>query len=125
MVVTRRTFASFSVNDLDAARTFYGETLGMGVSAVGEHGPLWLHGPDGRETMIYLKRDHAPASFTVFNLSVDRIDEVVDELSSRGVRFLRYDGFETDERGIYHGAGHDIAWFSDPAGNNLSVVQEE
>src|SRR5687767_874460 len=121
MIATRRTFGSFPVDDINAARRFYGETLGMGVSVVGEHGPIWVRGSDGQETLIYLKPDHVPASFTVFNLSVERIDQVVDELSGLGVPFQRYEGLEADDRGIFHGEGHAVAWFNDPAGNILSV----
>jgi catechol 2,3-dioxygenase-like lactoylglutathione lyase family enzyme len=124
MVATRRVFGSFSVDDIDAARRFYGDTLGMRVSAVTDGGPLWLQGPGGQDTLVYLKPDHAPASFTVLNLSVDGAEQAVDELTERGVRFERYEGLETDERGIYRDERHAIAWFTDPAGNILSVVQE-
>ena len=123
MVAITGTFGSFSVGDLEAAKTFYGDLLGMKVSLVGEQGPLWLHGPGGCNTLIYAKPDHTPATFTVLNLSVDDIQQAVDELSSRGVRFERYDGYDTDARGIFHGHGHSLAWFTDPAGNNLSIVQ--
>jgi catechol 2,3-dioxygenase-like lactoylglutathione lyase family enzyme len=124
MVTTRRVFGSFSVDDIDAARRFYEGTLGMKVSAVSERGPVWLHGPSGQDTLVYLKPDHAPASFTVLNLSVDGIEQAVVELIERGVRFERYEGLETDDRGIYRDERHSIAWFTDPAGNSLSVVQE-
>lgn len=124
MVTTIRTFGSFSVDDIDAARRFYRDTLGMGVSTVGEHGPLFVHGPDGPEILVYAKPDHVPATFTVLNLSVSSGHAAVDELAAKGVVFERYDGFETDDRGIYRGEGHSIAWFTDPAGNVLSVVQE-
>lgn len=120
---TLRTFASLSVDDLDAARNFYEQTLGMKVSDEGEHGPLWLHGPNGHDTLIYPKPDHVPATFTVLNFAVDSIEETVDELAARGVQFDRYEGLGTDARGIYHGDGRSIAWFTDPAGNVLSVVQ--
>lgn len=124
MIDTRRTFASFAVNDIDAAKSFYGDTLGMKVSAVAEQGPIWLHGPGGQDTLVYPKPDHVPASFTVFNFSVDSIEKAVDELTAIGVRFERYEDFDMDDRGIYHGEGRAVAWFTDPAGNNLSVVQE-
>jgi catechol 2,3-dioxygenase-like lactoylglutathione lyase family enzyme len=124
MVATVRTFGSFSVDDLDASRTFYGDLLGMKVSLVSEEGPLWLHGPGSCDTLVYLKPDHTPASFTVLNLSVGDIERAVDELVELGISFERYTGLETDERGIFHGAGHSVAWFTDPAGNNLSVVEE-
>lgn len=123
MIHRMRTFASFSVDDIDAARSFYGDTLGMRVSDEGERGPLWLHGPDGHDTLVYRKPDHVPATFTVLNFAVDSIEKTVDELAAGGVQFERYEGLETDGRGIYRGAGHSTAWFTDPAGNVLSVVQ--
>jgi catechol 2,3-dioxygenase-like lactoylglutathione lyase family enzyme len=123
MIRALRTFASLSVDDLDAARSFYGQTLGMRLSGEGERGPLWLHGPDGHDTLIYPKPDHVPATFTVLNFAVDSIEETVDELATRGVQFERYEGLKTDARGIYDGEGHSTAWFTDPAGNVLSIVQ--
>jgi catechol 2,3-dioxygenase-like lactoylglutathione lyase family enzyme len=123
MIHTTRTFASFSVDDIDAARSFYEETLGMRVSDEGEHGPLWLHGPDGHDTLVYPKPDHVAATFTVLNFAVDNIEKAVGELAARGVQFERYEGLETDGRGVYRGEGHSTAWFTDPAGNVLSVVQ--
>ncbi|MFN2525665.1 MAG: VOC family protein [Actinomycetota bacterium] len=123
MIPTTRTFASFSVDDLDAARKFYGETLGMRVSDEGERGPIWLHGPDGHDTLVYLKPDHVPATFTVLNFAVDCIEQAVDVLVAQGVPLERYEGVDTDQRGIYRDEGHAVAWFTDPAGNSLSVVQ--
>ena len=123
MIDTVRTFASFSVDDIDAARRFYGDTLGMRVSDEGEHGPLWLHDPDGHDTLVYPKPDHVPATYTVLNFAVENIEKTVDELAAGGVRLERYEGRETDNRGIYRGEGHSTAWFTDPAGNVLSVVQ--
>ena len=119
-----KAFSGFSVSDIDEARRFYGETLGVKVSE--EHGVLTLHIAGDRDILVYPKPDHTPASFTILNFPVDDIDEVVDELSKRGVRFKRYDGFEQDEKGIYRGEGSPpIAWFTDPAGNVLSVLQEQ
>lgn len=123
MIHTTRTFASFSVDDIGAARSFYRDTLRMRVSDEGERGPLWLHGPDGHATLVYRKPDHVPATFTVLNFAVDSIEKTVDELSALGVQFERYEGLETDSRGIYRAEGRSIAWFTDPAGNVLSVVQ--
>lgn len=123
MVATVTTFGSFSVDDLEAAKTFYGDLLGMKVSLVSEHGPLWVHGPGGCDTLIYAKSDHTPAGYTVLNLAVEDIAQAVDELTSLGVTFERYDAYDTDDRGVFHGEGHSLAWFTDPAGNNLSVVQ--
>ena len=118
-------YSSFTVPDLEAARGFYAETLGLNVSNALPNGagPLWLSVEDARRALVYRKADHQPASFTVLNLSVDDIDSAVDDLAARGVEFERYPGYEQDARGIVHGPGHDIAWFHDPAGNNLSLVQ--
>ena len=119
-------FSGFSVDKLDAAKTFYHDTLGLEV----EDGPmgLGLKLAGGGRVFIYDKPDHKPAEFTILNFPVDDIDEAVDELASRGVRFERYDGFPQDEkgvmRGIAAGQGPDIAWFKDPSGNVLSVLQE-
>jgi catechol 2,3-dioxygenase-like lactoylglutathione lyase family enzyme len=119
---TTEAFSGFAVNDLGAAKRFYRDTLGLRVSE--EHGLLTLHIAGGRDILVYSKADHAPASFTILNFPVDDIDGAVDELSQRGVRFERYDGFEHDERGIERGpGGPPIAWFTDPAGNILSVLQ--
>lgn len=124
MVQAKRIFGSFSVDDIEAARRFYQETLGMKIELVTEDGPLFLHGPNGSATLVYPKADHTPASFTVLNLSVDDIERSVEELTSRGLEFQRYPGIEADERGIHRSRGHSIAWFTDPAGNELSIVQE-
>jgi catechol 2,3-dioxygenase-like lactoylglutathione lyase family enzyme len=118
-----KAFSGFSVNDLAAARGFYSETLGLQVSE--EHDLLTLHIAGGRDILVYPKPAHTPASFTILNFPVDDIDPAVDELTARGVRFERYDGFEQDEKGIARGDdGPPIAWFTDPAGNILSVLQE-
>lgn len=124
MVQTKRVFGSFSVDDIEAARQFYEGTLGMKTELVTDDGPLFLHGPSGSVTLVYPKADHTPASFTVLNLSVDDIDSTVALLSSQGVEFQRYDGIEADDRGIHRSRGHSIAWFTDPAGNELSLLQE-
>jgi len=115
-------YSGFSVDDIPAAKRFYGETLGLNV--VEEHGMLGLQLAGGGRVLVYPKENHEPATFTVLNFPVDDIDEAVDELSERGVRFERYDGFDQDERGIMRDEGPDIAWFKDPAGNVLSVLQE-
>jgi catechol 2,3-dioxygenase-like lactoylglutathione lyase family enzyme len=118
-----KAFSGFSVDDLEAARRFYGETLGLRVSE--EHGLLQLHIAGDRDTLVYPKGEqHAPASFTILNFPVDDIDAAVDELAARGVRFERYDGLDQDEKGIARAVGPAIAWFRDPAGNILSVLQE-
>ena len=118
-----KAFSGFAVPDVDEARRFYGETLGIDTSV--EHGLLTLHLAGGeRPTLAYPKPDHTPADYTILNFPVDDIEAAVDELTSRGVEFLRYDGMEQDERGIMRAVGPYIAWFTDPAGNVLSVLQE-
>jgi|SRR5579872_5303391 len=115
-------FSGFSVNDIDEARKFYAETLGLPVTE--DHGLLMLRLAGGRDTLIYPKADHVPASFTILNFRVDDIDAAVDELTSRGVRFERYKGMGQDAKGINRADGPFIAWFTDPAGNILSVLQD-
>jgi len=115
-------FSGFAVDDIDAARSFYGETLGLKVTDE-EMGVLTIHLAGDRPTMIYPKPDFTPATYTILNFQVDDVDAAVDELDSRGVAFERYEGFEQDERGIARGNGPDIAWFKDPAGNILSVLK--
>jgi catechol 2,3-dioxygenase-like lactoylglutathione lyase family enzyme len=116
-----KVLTSFSVDDVPKARTFYGETLGLKVSE--QSGALLLHFPGGNDTLIYPKPDHIPASYTLLNFIVEEIDRAVDQLVARGVRFLRYDEFGADHRGIVRGPDRDVAWFSDPAGNIHSVGQ--
>jgi catechol 2,3-dioxygenase-like lactoylglutathione lyase family enzyme len=118
-------FSGFAVDDLDAARAFYRDTLGLEVTDE-EMGILTLHLARDRPTMIYPKPDFEPATYTILNFQVADVEAAVDELGSRGVEFERYDGFEQDEKGIAHtpGGGPDIAWFKDPAGNILSVLSE-
>lgn len=117
-----KAFSGFSVDDIDAARKFYGETLGLRVS--GEHDMLTLHIAGGRDILVYPKKDHRPATYTVLNFPVDDIEAAVDELERRGVRFERYEQLKADEKGIFRGGGPLIAWFTDPAGNVLSVLEE-
>ena len=117
-------FSGFSVDDIDAAKKFYGETLGIRVSELGT-GLLTLHVAGGRDIIVYSKPNHEPATYTILNFPVDDIDQAVDELSRRGVEFLRYDGFSQDDKGIARGdEGPPIAWFTDPAGNILAVLAE-
>jgi catechol 2,3-dioxygenase-like lactoylglutathione lyase family enzyme len=120
-------FSGFAVDDLNAAKTFYGETLGLDV-AEDPPGLLTLHLGGGTDVFVYPKPDHTPATFTILNFPVDDIDQAVDELSSRGVRFERYEGFEQDDKGIARPGseqqGPPIAWFKDPAGNVLSVLEQ-
>jgi catechol 2,3-dioxygenase-like lactoylglutathione lyase family enzyme len=122
MLDASKAFSGFSVNDVAAARSFYGDTLGLEVSE--EHGLLWLRTGQGSGIFVYPKPDHTPASFTILNFPVPDIDEAVDELTKRGVQFERYEGFEQDEKGILRGdEGPPIAWFTDPAGNVLAVLE--
>ena len=123
MFRTTKAFSGFAVNDIDAAKTFYGEVLGIDVTE--EHGLLNLHLAGGRDTLAYPKSDHVPATYTILNFPVADIDAAVDELASRGVTFERYDGFGQDDKGIAHGPdGPPIAWFTDPSGNILAVLEE-
>jgi catechol 2,3-dioxygenase-like lactoylglutathione lyase family enzyme len=117
-----KAFSGFSVDDVAAAKSFYGDTLGLDVSE--EHGLLWLRVAQSPGVLVYPKPNHTPASFTILNFPVADIDEAVDELTKKGVRFERYEGFEQDEKGILRGdEGPPIAWFTDPAGNVLSVLE--
>ena len=119
-------FSGFAVDDLDKAREFYGETLGLSVSSPADEMPLLnLQLAGGRSTMVYEKPDFTPATYTVLNFQVDDVDAAVDGLTSRGVEFERYEGFGQDEKGIARGDdGPPIAWFKDPAGNVLAVLEE-
>jgi catechol 2,3-dioxygenase-like lactoylglutathione lyase family enzyme len=121
-----KAFSGFAVDDLDAAHRFYGETLGLNTSGV-ENGLLTLHLAGDRDTLIYPKPEHKPAEYTILNFPVDDIDAAVGDLAARGVVFERYEGLGQDDKGIARGRaqgqGPDIAWFKDPAGNILSVLQ--
>src|SRR5579875_3284413 len=118
----KRPFSGFAVDDVPAAARFYRETLGFEVSE--EDGVLRLHLGDGNTILVYPRPDYTPATFTILNIPVDDIDAAVDTLTRRGVTFERYDGIEADERGIVRGGDPYIAWFKDPAGNILSVLQD-
>jgi catechol 2,3-dioxygenase-like lactoylglutathione lyase family enzyme len=125
MLADSPAFSGFSVDDLDAARSFYVETLGLRVSEVPEmDGLLRLQLGSGADVLVYAKGDHTPASFTVLNFPVPDVEKVVDELSARGVRFEHYEDPPTDEKGIMRAGGPLIAWFTDPAGNVFSVLQQ-
>jgi catechol 2,3-dioxygenase-like lactoylglutathione lyase family enzyme len=116
---------SFTVGDAAAARAFYASTLGLDVTEAlpGRPDPMWIRVGDGPGVFVYVKPDHVPAGFTVLNLTVDDIGLAVDELTNRGIEMQRFDAIPQDDRGIFHGEGHAIAWFTDPAGNSLSVVK--
>jgi predicted enzyme related to lactoylglutathione lyase len=122
-----RAFSGFSVDDLGKAKEFYGNTLGLEVSEEKEMGVLALKIAGGTDIFVYPKDNHEPATFTILNFPVSDIDEAVDDLTAKGVRFERYDmpGFEPDAKGIVRGPdGPPIAWFKDPAGNVLSVLED-
>ncbi len=118
-------FSGFAVPDVEAAKNFYGDTLGISVSE--EEGILSLHIAGGRDVLVYPKPDHAPANYTILNFPVPDVERAVDELAARGVEFKRYPEMEADqdEKGIFHGGGPLIAWFTDPAGNILSVLEQD
>jgi catechol 2,3-dioxygenase-like lactoylglutathione lyase family enzyme len=113
-------FHGFSVPDIEAARTFYGDVLGL--SAREENGMLWLELGGGTRTLVYPKDDHQPATYTVLNFAVADVESTVDELTEAGVEFIRYPQSPQDAKGIMRGYGPDIAWFTDPAGNVLSII---
>jgi catechol 2,3-dioxygenase-like lactoylglutathione lyase family enzyme len=123
MFANTKAFSGFAVDDLEKAREFYEGTLGLDVAE--ENGLVNLKLAGGRDTLIYPKPDFTPATYTILNFPVPDIDEAVDELAKRGVGFMRYEGFDQDEKGVWRGeGGPPIAWFTDPAGNILSVLEE-
>jgi predicted enzyme related to lactoylglutathione lyase len=122
MFTNTKAFSGFAVDDTEKAKEFYGKTLGLPVTE--DYGLLRLHITGGTDIVVYPKPGHVPASFTILNFPVDDIDAAVDGLVEKGVRFEKYEGMEADEKGIFRGGGPYIAWFTDPAGNILSVLQE-
>src|SRR5512147_2830956 len=122
MLTNRKPFSSFAVPDLEAARRFYGETLGLRATV--QAGMLTLRLAEDTTILVYPKPNHAPASYTILNFPVEDVEGEVRALAGRGVRFDRYAGFQQDELGIARGDGPDIAWFRDPAGNILALLQE-
>jgi catechol 2,3-dioxygenase-like lactoylglutathione lyase family enzyme len=118
-------FSGFSTGDIEAARTFYAGTLGLDVTD--EHGNLTLNLQGGGRVLIYPKDNHQPATFTVLNFPVPDIDAAVDRLTGAGIEMERYEGFGQDERGIVRPSspedGPSIAWFTDPAGNIISILE--
>ena len=122
MLKAEAAFSGFSVNDLAAAKEFYGTTLGVALEDI----PAGVSLKIGNEILMYPKSDHVPATYTMLNFPVDNIDEAVDELTAKGITFEHYAGI-TDHKGVARGLAHDrgpdIAWFKDPAGNILSVLQ--
>lgn len=118
-------FSGFAVDNIEKAKEFYGEVLGLIVDSANDMGLLTLKLSSGKDIIIYEKPDFKPASYTILNFPVSDIDTAVDGLTTKGVVFEKYEGFTQDEKGIARGAegGPDIAWFKDPAGNILSVLQ--
>ena len=123
MIDPTRAFHGFAVPDIDAARTFYADVLGLGVTE--DHGMLQLHVGGGSPTLVYPKPNHEPASYTILNFPVPDVEAAVDDLTAKGVMFERYEGTpaETDAKGVFRGGGPLIAWFTDPAGNVMSVIE--
>jgi catechol 2,3-dioxygenase-like lactoylglutathione lyase family enzyme len=120
-----KAFSGFAVKDVAEARRFYEGTLGLRVTELSaENGLLSIHIEGSRDVLVYQKPDHTPATYTVLNFPTDDIEGDVDALAAKGVTFERYDGMKMDERGINRGGGPLIAWFTDPSGNILSVLQE-
>jgi catechol 2,3-dioxygenase-like lactoylglutathione lyase family enzyme len=118
-----KAFSGFAVPDVAAAKAFYGDVLGIDVTE--SDGMLTLHLAGGRDTIVYPKPDHVPATYTILNFPVEDVEAAVDALAAKGVEFQKYVGedFSTDEKGIMRQGGPLIAWFTDPAGNILSVLQ--
>ena len=125
MLADSPAFSGFSVNDLAAARRFYEETLGLQTSDVEMEGLCRLQLGGGGYVLVYAKDDHTPATFTVLNFPVPDVEKAVDELTGRGVRFERYENPPTDEKGIMRAGGPLIAWFTAPAGNVFSVIEQD
>lgn len=125
MLNNSKAFSGFSANNLDECKKFYEKKLGLDVRS-NEMGVLELHLAGGNHLIIYPKSNHQPATFTILNFPVDDIQKTVNDLTAKGVQFEQYDGdIKTDENGIFRGGGPLIAWFKDPAGNILSVIQQQ
>ena len=125
MLADSPAFSGFSVNDLTAARRFYEDTLGLRASDEEMDGIMRLNLGGGTDVLVYAKPDHTPATFTVLNFPVPDVEKAVDELTARGVRFEQYENPPTDAKGIMREGGPLIAWFTDPAGNVFSVIQQD
>jgi predicted enzyme related to lactoylglutathione lyase len=125
MLKDSHAFSGFAVADIEAAKAFYGGTLGLDVGDASEMGLLQLHLAGGATVIIYPKPDHQPATYTILNFPVADVGDAVDELVAAGVTMERYPGVEADEKGIVRGNGPTIAWFTDPSGNILSVLESD
>ena len=123
MLESSKAFSGFAVKDIAAAKAFYTDRLGLDVAE--ENGMLTLRFAGARPTIVYPKPDHTPATYTILNFPVDDIEAAVDELTARGVTFEHYEGTpaETDAKGVFRGGGPLIAWFTDPSGNIMSVIE--
>jgi predicted enzyme related to lactoylglutathione lyase len=125
MFANTKATSGFAVDDLDKAKEFYGEKLGLSYTVLSEEfGLISLNLAGDRDTVVYRKPDFVPATYTILNFEVDDIDAAVDALAERGISLERYDEMEQDEKGVARGPGPNIAWFKDPAGNILSVLQQ-
>lgn len=125
MLGDKKATSGFAVKDMDAAKDFYEGTLGLKVEVLSEeHGVTALKLANGLDVLMYLSTEMTPASYTMLNFEVDDVDAAVDGLVGRGVSFERYDGFDHDEKGIVRGPGPQIAWFEDPSGNVVAVMQQ-
>jgi catechol 2,3-dioxygenase-like lactoylglutathione lyase family enzyme len=126
MLADSEAYSGFAVPDLAAARRFYADTLGLNVSELDDQSDfLTLHLGGGSNVLVYTKPDHAPATYTILNFPVADVEGTVGGLIDRGVRFEQYDGIEQDDKGINRGQGPLIAWFRDPAGNILSIIERD
>ena len=124
MFANTKAYSGFAVDDLEKAREFYGQTLGLNTSVISEEGGvISLDLAGGRGTLVYEKPDFVPATYTILNFPVADIDAAVDGLAAKGVTFERYDGMDQDEKGIMRDSGPPIAWFTDPSGNIMSVLE--
>ena len=125
MLSDNKATSGFAVKDLNQARDFYEGTLGLRVEVLDEeHGVTRLKLAGGNDVLMYLSPEMTPPSYTMLNFEVDDVDAAVEGLSERGVDFQRYDGFDHDEQGIVRGPGPQIAWFEDPSGNTIAVMQQ-
>jgi predicted enzyme related to lactoylglutathione lyase len=123
MFENTKAFSGFAAPDVEALEPFYRDKLGVRTTV--ENGLLTLHLAGGRDTLVYPKPDFVPATYTILNFPVEDVDGTVDALTARGVEFEKYDGFEQNDKGVFIGDGPRIAWFKDPAGNILAVLQAD
>ena len=124
MLGESKAISGFAVADMDRAKQFYGETLGLRIEVMSEEFGVTALKLNGGDVLMYLNPEMTPASYTMLNFEVDDIDAKVEELSSSGIEIERYEGFDHDEKGIVRGPGPQIAWFNDPSGNVIAVLQQ-